>query len=140
MYIQDMVGDGGLDMGVTDGVTSWHMNSRNPSNVFNTRNISGTLDGTTLAAQTSGFFAQTRTSSTSYFKSHNKSHTVVSRTAGTMPTIDVAFMAQRGLSTWGDFQTRMFSLVSLGDGLSQAEVDDFVDINQTFQTALGRFA
>jgi hypothetical protein len=34
----------------------------------------------------------------------------------------------------------MFSLVSLGSALSQAEVDDFVDINQTFQTALGRFA
>ena len=140
MYIQAMVAEGGLDMGITDGTTSWHMNSRNPSNVWNTRNISGTLDGATLTATTSGVFAQTRTSSTSYFKSNNKNHQVISRTAGTMPSRNVAFMCQRGNVGWGDFQTRMFSLVSIGGALTQAEVDDFVDINQTYQTALGRFA
>jgi hypothetical protein len=146
MYIQGMVAEGGLDIGVTGddgtGGSPWHLNSRNPTNVFNTRNINATLDGTTLSAQTSGVFAMSRTSSSSYFKSFNKSHTVLSRTSFIMPNTTVSFMAQHSAQTggYGDYQTRMFSLVSLGSALSQAEVDDFVDINQTFQTALGRFA
>lgn len=140
MYTQNVVAEGGLDCGLTDNVNSWHLNARNPSNVFNTRNISSTLDSQSGMTNTSGVFSMSRTSSTSYFKSVNKTHQTVSRTAATMPNGDIAFMCQRGTTTWRDYQTRMFSLVSLGSSLSQAEVDDFVDINQTFQTTLNRFA
>lgn len=140
LYMQSITGDSGLDAGVT-GTYPWRLNSRNPSDVFNTQNMDTSFDSQSNSTGSAGFYAMSRTGTTAYFKSINKTHTsVLSSNAQTMPDVDIAFMAQNSSGGAGEFQDRMFSLVSFGDALSQSEMSDFVDANETFQTALGRFA
>jgi hypothetical protein len=140
-YLRVTSADNGIDIGVSDSgtATSYHFNSRNGSNIFNTRNMSGTLDSQSSVTNTTGVFGMSRISSSEYVKFINKSKSTVTRASSTPPPRNIFLMANNANGVAGDFQPRNMALVTFGAGLTSDEIDDLVDINQTFQTTLGRF-
>lgn len=133
--------DGGLDIGVQSAGASpvcWHLNSRNATNVFNTRNMSSVLNSDSPFTATSGVFGMSRTISTEYNKYFNKTRYLKTVSTGTVDSLNVYIGAQNNAGTAGNHNPRGFNLISMGSGLSIAEWEDFVDINTTYQTALSR--
>ena len=141
-YLRVTSADAGIDIGVSDSgtATSYHFNSRNPSDIFNTRNMAGGLvDSQTGVTNTSGVFGMSRTSSSEYVKFINKSKSTVTTASSTPPNRTIFLMANNANGVAGDFQPRNMALVTFGAGLTSDEIDTLVDINETFQTTLGRF-
>lgn len=137
MYLANMYGgQTGVDMGASDAAGLW-MNSRNPSNVFNSRHNNVTTNGIANSLS-AGCFTISRTGSSSYLQSINKSHTTVNN-ASTATANKIAYIGALHGTITSDYQNRLYALVTLGYGLTSGEIDDLVDINETFQTALGRF-
>jgi len=141
-YLRVTSADAGIDIGVSDSgtATSYHFNSRNGSDIFNTRNMAGGLvDSQTGVTNTSGVFGMSRTSSSEYVKFINKSKSTVTTASSTPPNRTIFLMANNANGVAGDFQPRNMALVTFGAGLTSDEIDTLVDINETFQTTLGRF-
>lgn len=140
-YLQTFTARGQLDMGAyTPSPTGlFASNARNPSNLYNTANMTANVYNGTTNTATSGAYCNTRTSSANYRKYVNKTETTVTQASVAPPSRDVFLMCYNNNGSPGAFSDRTMSLVSLGAGLSTAEVEDFVDINETFQTSLGRF-
>lgn len=140
-YMNDIKGgQSGIDIGSANAATVglWS-NSRNPSDVFNTRCNDTTTDGDSGITSTGGAFTISRLSSTSYTKSYNKTKTSPAVTSSSPSTLSSYIGAVNENGTATNFQNRTFSLVSWGSGLSDSEIDTLVDINETYQTTLGRF-
>lgn len=141
-YARTTSARGGVDIGAyaTAQNTALAINSRNASNLFNTAGMTANVyDGVSNTA-TTGFYGVTRDgTSTTYRRFQNTTKTTVTRNSSTPPTRDIFIMAINNDGTAASFQNRNIALVSLGYGLSDTEIDDWVTINQTFQTALGRF-
>lgn len=140
-YLQTFSARSCSDIGVYDSSANalHNSNARNASNVFNTANMNANQYNGVATTATSGAFCNTRTSSTEYRKYINKSQTIVTNNSTTPPNRDFFIMAFNNTGSPAGYSDRTMSLVSLGAGLTQSEVESYVDINQTFQTSLSRF-
>lgn len=144
MYIRNNVQAGILDFGVLRSSPSpeigFHFNARNASNRMSSR-VNGPNPSTTIPSSTTsiGFFGISRTGNLSYTAAINKSKTTLISTASVILNLNIFGLACNRNGTAGNFSSRQQALFSIGDGLVSGEIDDFVDINQTFQTTLGRF-
>lgn len=132
------IAQGGLDIGTSSATASWHLNSRNATNVFNTRNMSGTLNSDSGITDTTGVWGMSRTSSTEYNKYKDKTRYLKTVSTTTPPNLEVYFGGQNNQGSIGNRTSRGWNLLSMGAGLTIAEWEDFVDINTTYQTALSR--
>ena len=114
---------------------------RNPSNQFTTRCMSSSAGISTAPASTDsiGFWTISRTSSANYVKSKNKTHTTITNTSVAPPNANIFGLCLNSSGTPGFYTSRNQALVGFASGLTTAEIDDLVDINETFQTTLGRF-
>ena len=138
-YYGNIAARNNVDMGAAEGSSAFQMNARNGSNAFNTWNQSSTVDSASGQTLSSGIFGMTRNSSTSYTKFVNTTKAVATRTSTTPVSRDIFIMAQNAAGTAAAFQNRNMRLVSLGYGLSDTDIDNWVTINEAFQTELGRF-
>ena len=131
-----------VDYGVFDGAAGGFQSSgRNGSNQFVTRCMSTSAGISTSPSSTNsiGFWTISRTSSANYVKSKNKTHTTVTNTSVTAPNRTVFGLALNNIGSAAFYTTRNQALVGFGTGLTTAEINDLVDINEAFQTTLGRF-
>ena len=138
-YMRSYTARNGTDAGSNNGTSYSYMNARNAGGNFVTQlngNISASLTATAL---TTGYFTISRQLSTSFVSSINKSHTTNSTTSVGGNGQNMYLMAYNNNGTATNFMDRNMALFTMGAGLSTAEVDDLVDINETFQTTLGRF-
>jgi hypothetical protein len=127
-----------VDFGAFDGTNGFQINPRNPSGLFANRCNTATLNSP-ANSNSIGLFGISRLSSTSYNRSINKSHTTVSNAATTAPSRDIFVLALNSSGTAAAHSARNIAFQCFGSGLTTGEIDDLVDINQTFQTTLGRF-
>lgn len=132
------IAQGGLDIGTSSATASWHLNSRNATDVFNTRNMSGTLNSDSGITDTTGVWGMSRTSSTAYTKYKDKTSYAKTVSTTTPPNLEVYFGGQNNQGSIGNRTSRGWNLLSMGGGLTTAEWEDFVDINTTFQNSLSR--
>jgi hypothetical protein len=142
MYIRNNVQAGVLDFGSIQTISSveygFHFNARNASNLLTSRLNS--IDPTHPSNSNSiGLIGISRTSSASYIASVNKTKNTLTRTSSISPNFNMYGCAVNRNNTAGNFTTRNYALFTLGNGLTSAEIDALVDINQKYQTTLGRF-
>lgn len=114
---------------------------RNPTDQFTTRCMSNNPGVSTTPASTDsrGFWTISRTSSANYVKSKNKTHTTITNASVAPPNLNIFGLCFNVDGTASAFTTRNQALVGFASGLTTAEIDTLVDINQTYQTTLNRF-
>lgn len=139
-YFRNYVGRNATsDFGTNNGSSYIYINIRNASNVSAAAFISDSAQSTTATTATSAFFTLSRTISTSFTTSINKSHTTRVRNSVTAAATNMYLLAANNNGTAGSFSNRNCAFFGLGFGLTTAEIDTLVDINQAYQTQLGRF-
>jgi hypothetical protein len=94
---------------------------------------------TPTSTDSRGFWTISRISSTQYVKSKNKTHTTIVNTSVAPPNLNMFGLCFNVDGTASAFTTRNQALVGFASGLTTAEIDTLVDINQTYQTTLNRF-
>jgi hypothetical protein len=119
----------------------FQLSGRNASNQFVTRCMSSSAGISTAPASTDsvGFWTISRTSSANYVKSKNKTHTTITNTSVAPPNFNMFGLCFNVDGSPTAYTSRNQALVGFASGLTTAEIDDLVDINETFQTTLGRF-
>jgi hypothetical protein len=147
VYIRNNVAEEKVDIGylrsAVSPFTGLQINSRSSTNVMATRchtsnpaGVSSTPSGVTSSI---GVFGMYRDNSANYVNFINKSETTRTN-ASVAPDASKIYGLCFNLNlTAGFFSTRQQALAGIGTALSTSLVSDLVDINQTFQTALGRF-
>jgi hypothetical protein len=102
----------------------------------------GTNRITTANSDSRGFFVATRTSLTSHkmFKNGIQlgSTNTNTSTGRSDVTVSTPIAAYWNGSSRGNYSTREYAFISMGDGLTDSEVATYYTIVQTFQTTLGR--
>ena len=129
---------GGTDFGATSnsGVSALALNVRNPSNLFNTAHNNAAFTGPTNT--TPGLFLLTRSVSTEYKRYKNTTETTTVVNSATVSTTPIAICAWNNNGTFANFVNRTYAFASIGYSLTAAEVTNFYNIIQTFQSTLGR--
>lgn len=143
VYVQNIPSArNGTDLGVNNTSSFMFFNPRNGSNFTNwTLNTNST--GTAVSfTGTSGFFGGSRLSSTTQVLTQNTTQYSAARTSvsTTGNTRDIFLGAYNNNGTPSNFQNRTYALFTLGFGLTDSEMDTLAGINETFQTALSRYA
>jgi hypothetical protein len=80
-----------------------------------------------------------RTTSSEFFHYVNKTQNSIGFASVDPPNFNIILQAQNRDGTITNFQNRNVSFFTLGAGLTGTEWNTLVDINQTYQTNLGRF-
>jgi hypothetical protein len=141
MYVRTLTARNGTDCGSNNGTNYTFFNPRNASNnVAYTVNTNSTA--TTVAfTGTSGFFGISRLNSSNQVLTVNTTQTSAARTSvsSAANTRSFAIGAYNNNGSVGNFQNRNYALLTLGYGLSDANMDTLSSINETFQKTLGRF-
>jgi hypothetical protein len=132
----------GIDIGVYNSATNttFSMNSKSSNSSGSQAIMTANLfnSGPAVTA-TDGVFGASRTSSTQYKRFDNTAKTTITRNSATPPNRVIFMMCANTNGTANNFVDRNMAYVSLGGGLTDTDIDNYVAINQTFQTALGRF-
>ncbi len=139
VYIRNNVAEEKVDIGFlrSSPLVGFQLNSRDTANTIATRINSGTL--TTVANTDSrGFFGISRLSSTTQVVSKNTTQTSQTQTSAALPSFKILGLCFNLNGGAGFFSTRQQAYASLGQGLSDSELDTYYDIVQAFQTTLGR--
>jgi hypothetical protein len=140
VYIRNNVSDGGYDMGYQRAFPSVGLNivTRNISNLMIYKvNAAGTVS-TTGNTDSRGFFGISRTSSTTQVVSKNTTQISNSVFSTTPAPYKIYGLCYNLLNEADSFTTRQQAYSSIGQGLSDSELDTYYDIVQSFQTTLGR--
>lgn len=126
------------DMGATtvQATSALAFNVKNPSNLFNTAGNVAAFNGT--ANTLPGYFTVTRDNSANYRRAINSTISTVTATSATVSTTPIAVLAWNNNGTAGNFSDRNIALATIGFGLTDADIVNLVNINQTFQSTLGR--
>lgn len=123
--------------------TGFQLGARNPSDQFVTRCMSTNAGISTSPSNTDsiGFYTISRLASGSYTKSKNKTHTTVTNTSVAPVNLKILGLNVNidGVPFVGGWTTRNHALIGFGEGLTTGQIETLVDINETFQTSLGRF-
>lgn len=132
-------GVAGTDMGATSnsGVSALGFNVRNASNIFNTAVNNPTFAG--VSNSTTGYFTITRDNSANYRRLINSTSTTATAASATVATQSIYIGAWNNAGSAANFTNRRFSFATIGYSLTDAEVSNLVNINKTFQSALGRY-
>ena len=142
LYLRSTSARGGADMGCSNASPTsraFNMNSRNASNLTGRACMTADVTTTSSTTATSGVFGMSRTNSSNYISFINKTQSTVTQASAAAPNLNILLQAQNRDGVIQNFQNRNVALFTLGAGLTTAEIDDLVDINETFQTTLGRF-
>lgn len=140
LYMSSVTARGGADMGcsLASPAQAFNMNSRNASNLGGRACMTDDFTTTIGTTATSGAFGMSRLNSADYIFFVDKTQTTVTRTSATPPDYNIILQAQNRGGTIQNFQNRLVKLFTLGSGLTSSEVNQLVDVNTTYQTALGR--
>ena len=140
VYIRDNIAEDRVDMGMLDTAapyTGFQINARSTSNVITARMNDSTLS-TVANTDARGLIGISRLSSTSYSISKDTTQTSKSVTSTGTKTRQIFGLCFNLNGSPGFYTTRQQAFASLGDGLTDAEIDDLYTVVQTYQTALGR--
>lgn len=134
LYSRTNVVEGGCDLGVWNG-------SYGVSNYLSLTTQYITHSNSTSAVGDSitnslGFFAQSRLSSTNIFKRFN-STTLTKTLTSTTPRSSNYIIGRTGDFN-GEYSSKQLAFISIGDGLSSAELTTLDTLTQQLQTTLGR--
>jgi hypothetical protein len=143
MYVRNIpTARNGTDLGVNNGTSYAFFNPRNGSNLAQITLNTNSAGSTQSFTGSSGFFGASRQSSATQVMTINTTQYSFSKASvsTTGNTRDIFIGAYNNNGTAAFFQNRNYALCTLGFGLSDAEMDTLAGINETFQTALGRFA
>lgn len=140
VYIRDNIAEGKVDMGILDTAspyTGFQINARDTSNVITARCNSQTLS-TVANTDARGLIGISRTSSSSYSISKDTTQTSQSVASTGTKTRQIFGLCFNLNGNPGFYSTRQQAFASLGQGLSDAEIDSYYTIVQAYQTTLGR--
>lgn len=132
----------GLDVGVYNSTTNstFSMNSKSSNNSGSQAiMVANTFDNGPAVTATYGVFGASRTSSTSYIRFDNTIKTTITRNSATPPNRVIYFLGANTNGTANNFVDRNMAYLSLGGGLTNDDIDNYVNINRNYQTTLGRF-
>ena len=134
LYSRTNIVEGGCDLGVWNG-------SYGVSNYLSLTTQYITHSNSTSAVGDSitnslGFFAQSRLSSTNIFKRFN-STTLTKTLTSTTPRSSNYIIGRTGDFN-GEYSSKQLAFISIGDGLSSAELTTLDTLTQQLQTTLGR--
>jgi hypothetical protein len=134
LYSRTNIVESGCDLGVWNG-------SYGVSNYLSLTNQYITHSNSTSTVDDSitnslGFFAQSRLSSTNIFKRFN-STTLTKTLTSTTPRSSNYIIGRTGDFN-GEYSSKQLAFISIGDGLSSAELTTLDTLTQAFQTTLGR--
>ena len=133
---------GFADMGSCGSVT----NGANGSMIYATSTFWSSINGTVVTpgdanASTIGFFVATRTISTEH-RRYKRGSSIVNRTIvdAIAPNYNLTIVlgAGRDGSSVNGFSSKQYNFCFIGDGLTEAQVDSYWTILQTFNTSLSR--
>lgn len=142
LYLRSTSARGGADMGCSNAsptARAFNMNSRNASNLGGRACMTADVTTTFTTTATRGVFGMSRTNSSNYIHFVDKTKNTVTQASVIAPNLNILLQAQNRDGVIQNFQNRNVALFTLGAGLTSTEIDNLVDINQTFQTTLGRF-
>jgi hypothetical protein len=139
IYIRNNVSQDRVDIGCfrTTPLLGFQLNTRNSSNNIACRINSFTLQ-TVSNTDSRGFFGISRTVSTTGVFSKNTTQTSAATTSDNPPAFKIFGLCFNQNGTAALFSTRQQAYSSLGQGLSDSELDTYYDIVQAFQTTLGK--
>jgi hypothetical protein len=139
VYIRNNVSEEKVDIGYlrSTPLVGFQLNSRDTSNLIFTRINSGATQSVSNT-DSRGFFGISRTSSSSAVISKNTTQTSAATTSAALPAFKILGLCFNLNGSAGFFSTRQQAYSSLGQGLSDSELDTYYDIVQEFQTTLGR--
>ena len=145
MYSRTNVAEGKADMGYLQNTTTpfpgLQIVARTTGNQMNNRCNNSNPAGTSTTPNTNsiGVIGVYRNNSSNFIDFINKAETTVTK-ASVAPDPSRIFGLCFNLNgSAGFFSTKQQALAGVGSALSTSLVSDLVDINQTFQTTLGRF-
>ena len=129
------------DMGAISGGNGMQFALRNSINEMSVKMMDNIVSRPVTVTDSRAFWIASRTLSTSYkFQKNNDAPITVSANSLTPPTNEYLTVGALGTAeTVSTRQTnRQIRFASVGDGLSDTEMDDFYTAVQAFQTTLGR--
>jgi hypothetical protein len=119
--------------------TGLQFSSRNASNQLSNRVMAG-VDTTVSNTNSIGLNGVSRTNSSNYIVKRNKTTNTITKASAAVIDLNLAGLANRSTTTTvTSFSNHNQGLAGISSGLTSDEFDDLVDINETFQTTLGRF-
>lgn len=145
VYIRNNVSEGRVDMGYLQNATTPYpglqLNSRSTSNTMTTRCHSSNPAGTGAVSVTTsvGLSGVSRDNATDYNSFRDKSHNTITKSSVAPYSGNIFGLCFNLNGSPALYSTRQQALAGLGYSLTTGEIDSLVDINQTFQTTLGRF-
>lgn len=102
----------------------------------NSATVNSITDTNTAVTDTRGFYSISRTASNVMRGYQNKSVIINNSTAsGTRPNQNITLLYMNG---FGGYSPREYAFFTIGNGLSDAQMNKLYDRIQAFQTALGR--
>lgn len=133
----------GVDLGAFNAggpQTGMQFAARNASNTMSNR-VMGTIDTTVTGVTSSiGLYGVSRTSSANYIVKRNKTTNTITKASSAVIDLTITGLTLRNSSTTVvAFSNHNHALAGISSGLTSAEFNDLVDINETFQTTLSRF-
>ena len=140
VYIRDNIAEDRVDMGMLDTAspyTGFQINARSTANTITARMNDSTLSSV-ANTDARGLIGVSRLSSTSYSISKDTTQTSKSVTSTGTKTRQIFGLCFNLNGNPGFYTTRQQAFASLGDGLTDAEIDDLYTAVQAFQTTLGR--
>lgn len=138
-YMKGITASVGTDFGAANSTILYTTNARNATNLCRSNINSATAQDVAFSG-TSGFFTLTRTASNATSTSINKTTTNFATTSGTPPDFTCYIMAYNLNGTATNFRARTCGLLTAGYSLTATQISNLVDINETFQRTLNRFA
>jgi hypothetical protein len=139
VYTRNNAAEEAVDIGYLrlSPLVGLQLNSRDTSNLILTRINSATVQSVSNT-DSRGFFSISRTSSSSAVISKNTTQTSGATTSAAAPSYKIFGLCFNLNNSPGFYTTREQAYASLGQGLSDSELDTYYDIVQAFQTTLGR--
>ena len=132
---------GGTDFGSNNGSNYTFFNARNPANSQFSAVNGDSSGGSVASTVTSAFMAGSRLSSTTMVLTQNLTQTSITKASVSSAgnTYPLYLGAYNNNNTPANYQDRQYSLMTLGNGLLDSEMDNLYYINQRFQTTLERW-
>ena len=140
VYIRNNVAEDKVDIGCLRSTpfSALQIGVRTPSNTIAARGFTGASLTSVANTDSRGFFGISRLSSATQVVSKNTTQTAVNTASVAPDSLKVFGLAFNLNAAAGFFTTRQHAYSSLGQGLSDSELDTYYDIVQAFQTTLGR--
>lgn len=140
LYADDIIAESGLDFGTRSSNNFLGGNLRNGNSQYNARAFNGTITQSAIGAQTAtqGFYTISRQLSTSFIFGFDGAYITATQPSLAQPGYNLLFGAYSDIGNPGQFNSRKYQTLTVGNGLSSSQLDTLQTIVETFNNSLSR--